>query len=549
MTRAASATTARDLRTRGGPLTGTGTLLRFMLRRDRVGVIAWVAGLTFLTVLTASSFTTLYATEAERQSLVATLESPAAVAMTGVNHSPDDYHYGAILGHQMLFFTVLLAGLMSLLLVVRHTRQEESTGRAELVRSAVVGRHATLAAALLTAAVANAALALALAVALGASGIDGITWGGSWLYGAAHAAVGLTFAGIAAVTAQVSEHPRGATSMALAALGLAYVLRALGDVGGNVLSWFSPIGWAQATQVYVNDHWAPLAIAPVATLGLAALAVALSTRRDVGAGLLPPRPGVARASDTLATPLGFALRIHRGAMIGWAVAMLVLGVMYGSVLGEAETWLAEIEAMGDMLPQVAGVGMTELFGAMVTGIMAIFAAVYGTIAAQRMRAEETAGRAEPVIATGLSRARWVMSHVAVVGAGAVVVLLAGGLGLGLTGAAAIGDAGLLPRLVGASLAYAPAVWVVIGLVVALYGFLPRAVGAAWILVLYAFLVTYLGGLLQLPGWAGSLSPFDHVPLLPAEAFALAPLLVLTAIAGVLVAIGLAGFGRRDVPST
>jgi ABC-2 type transport system permease protein len=45
----------------------------------------------------------------------------------------------------------VLAGLMSLLIVTRLTRQDEETGRAELVGSAAVGRRARLLAALVVA--------------------------------------------------------------------------------------------------------------------------------------------------------------------------------------------------------------------------------------------------------------------------------------------------------------------------------------------------------------------------------------------------------------
>jgi ABC-2 type transport system permease protein len=131
-------------------VTGTWTLVRFMLRRDRIRIPAWVAGLTLGTLATLASFTQTYPTAAERQTIAATMDTPAAVAMTGVNHGAADYTYGAMLGHQMLYFTVILAGLMSVLLVVRHTRAEEATGRAELVRSNVVGRHAATTAALLS---------------------------------------------------------------------------------------------------------------------------------------------------------------------------------------------------------------------------------------------------------------------------------------------------------------------------------------------------------------------------------------------------------------
>jgi ABC-2 type transport system permease protein len=529
-------------------LTGTGTLVRFLLRRDRIRIAGWVGGLAVVTLATANNFTQIYATAAERQTIASTMESPAGIAMVGVNHGIGDYTYGAMLGHQMLWFTAMLAGLMSALLIVRYTRTEEAAGRAELVRAAVVGRHATTAAALVVVAAANLAVAVLMALGLGAIGIEGVDWQGSVLYGAAHAATGLVFAGIAAVTAQVTEHPRGAAGMAVAAIGLAYVLRAVGDVTGGTLSWLSPIGWAQATQVYVVDRWWALLPALAATAALVTVAVALGNRRDVGAGLRPPRRGSPVASDALATPLGFAFRLHRASLLGWVVALFVGGVMYGSVLGEAERWLAEIEAVGELVPQIEGVTLTEAFASVLTIVLAIFAGVYAVLAAQRMRSEEVAGRAEPVLATAVSRTRWVASHVAVAMGGAVAVLLAAGVGLAVTGAASTQDAELLPALLGATLVHVPALWVTTAIVVALFGLLPRAIPLAWAVVLYSFVVLYLGELLRFPDWMGNLSPFGHTPGLPAEAFTLAPLAVLTAIAAVLVAVGLGAFRRRDLDS-
>ncbi|CAM5715606.1 hypothetical protein SHIRM173S_07680 [Streptomyces hirsutus] len=127
------------------------------------------------------------------------------------------------------------------------------------------------------------------------------------------------------------------------------------------------------------------------------------------------------------------------------------------------------------------------------------------MAALRPRSEETAGRAEPLLATGLSRARWVGGHLAVAMGGGTVVLLLAGLGFGIAGAASTGDAGLLPDLVGAALAYAPALWVTVGVAVVLFGWFPQASQAAWIVPVYAFVVGYLGQILQFPGWMNNLS--------------------------------------------
>lgn len=530
----------------GNALAGLRTLIRFDLRRDRIRIPVWIGALTLGTVAPAASFADLYATPAARQATAETMNSPAGIAMTGPTRYLADYNFGSMTAHQMLGFVVILVGLMSALMIVRHTRAEEETGRAELVRAAVVGRHAHMTAALVVAVITNLALGALLALGMGSLDLGGITWSGSLLYGAAHAAVGIVFAGVTAVTVQITEYSRGATGMALAVIGLAYVLRAAGDVGNDSLSWLSPIGWAQATYVYVDDRWWPLLIAVPVAAALVAAGFVLSTRRDVGAGLRPPRLGRRAASNALTRPVGFALRLHRGMLVGFVAALALLGISYGSILGDAEEMLANVEAIEEALAEVGGATVVESFASMVTLVMAVIASVYAVLAALRPRAEESAGRAEPLLATGLSRVRWLASHVAVAMIGGAGVLVAAGLGFGITGAMTAEDTGLISSLVGAALAYVPALWVTAGVGVALFGLAPRAAPLVWIVPLYAFVVGYLGEILQFPEWMNALSPFGHVPQLPADDLTAVPLIVLTAVAAGLVVVGLAAFRRRDV---
>lgn len=70
-------------------------------------------------------------------------------------------------------------------------------------------------------------------------------------------------------------------------------------------------------------------------------------------------------------------------------------------------------------------------------------------------------------------------------------------------------------LLGAALAYLPAIAVTVGFAVALFGWAPRATVLVWLVIAYAGTIGYLGGLLGLPAWLHNLSPFGHVPLLPA----------------------------------
>ncbi|WP_128817729.1 ABC transporter permease [Streptomyces sp. S063] len=545
-------TTAAALRARTAPgpgpgaFAGTAALIRFALRRDRVRLSVWLLALTLGTLATASEYTTLYATAEKRAAVAATMDSPAALAMTGPRRYLSDYDIGAMLGHQMLGFMAVLVGLMSVLIVTRHTRNEEETGRAELVRSTVVGHHAQLASALAVAAVANIALAVLVALALVSTRIDGIGTGEALLYGLTHTVIGLVFAGIAAVTAQVTAHARGASGMALALIGVAYVLRASGDVGNDALSWLSPIGWIQRTYVFVDNRWWPLLLCLATAALTAAAGFVLSTRRDVGAGLRAARLGRRTASEALTRPFGFALRLHRATLLGFGAGLFLMGLMYGSILGDAADMVKDIEQVQEALAEIGGSSVAESFASMVMVVVAVVAAVYVVMASLRPRAEESAGRAEPLLATGLSRDRWLGSHIAVALAGGTALLLAAGLGFGLAGAASTGDTALVGELLGAAVAYAPALWVTAGVAVVLFGWCPRAASAAWVVPVYAFLVGYLGAILRFPDWMNDLSPFGHVPRLPAAEMSWTPVLVLTAVAAGLVLSGLAGFRRRDL---
>ncbi|MFG3253765.1 ABC transporter permease [Streptomyces sp. NPDC048172] len=530
----------------GNVLAGTGILFRFALRRDRVRLPVWVLALFLFTLTAANNFKTKYGDAGNRADIAKTLDSPAGRAMTGPErYLQGGYDYGAMLSHQMIAYMAIMVALMSVLAVARHTRTEEETGRAELVRAGVVGRHASLTAALGVAALANVVLALLIAVTLPGLDMEGIDSRGALVYAAAQAAVGLFFAGVAAVTVQITAYARAATGMAFAVLGAAFALRAAGDVGTDALAWLSPIGWAQRAYPFVDDRWWPVLLTFVCAVALGAAGYVLSTRRDVGAGLRPPRRGSARATPFLASPLGLALRLHRGLLAGFSGGLLLLGAMYGSLLSDVEDLVKDLGEVKEAIEKMGG-SITDSFAATIMVVLAVVSSVYVVMAALRPRAEETAGRAEPLLATALSRTRWTGSHFVLAVVGGTCVMLVGGLGIGVAGAASTGEADMLPRLLGAALAYAPALWVTGGLAALLYGWAPKAAPAVWIVPVYGFATGYLGQLFDFPGWMKNLSPFGHVPQLPADGMNWTPELLLTLVAAALFAAGAAGFRRRDL---
>lgn len=523
-------------------LAGTAELVRFVLRRDRIVLPACVAGIALLLVLSASSVKELYPTPADRAHLAATLgDNPALRALRGQPHAIDTL--GGLVSFEMAVAGSLFVALMSLLLVVRHTRAEEERGRTELVRAVAVGRWAPLAAPL--AVVIAADLAIGLLSALGMVAL-GLPVAGSFALGAVYAAAGLVFAATAAVAAQVVESSRGATGIAAAALGASYALRAIGDLGSGALTWFSPLGWGEEVRAYAGDRWWVLLLPLAATVLLVVAAYALLDRRDLGAGLVQPRPGRPRATPRLAGPLALAVRLQRASVLGWTAGLLLLGIAYGAIAHDIGDFIDGNKAIGDLLTREASAGLVDAFLASVLLLLGIVAGGFAVQSTLRAHGEEAAGRAEPLLAAALSRTRWAASHLAVAFAGTAMMVTAAGLGAGLADAVRSGDAAQIPRLAGAGLAQAPAAWVLAGLALTAYGLSARAIAVPWIALTACVLLWFLGPLAHLPGWVTDLSPFTHTPQVPATAVSAGPLVALTAVALALSGLGLLALRRRDL---
>lgn len=180
------------------------------------------------------------------------------------------------------------------------------------------------------------------------------------------------------------------------------------------------------------------------------------------------------------------------------------------------------------------------------GILALIVSVYAVTTLLRARTEEAGVRAEPVLATRATRGGWLGGHVLVAALGSAWLLAVAGAGEGLAHGLRIGDLGQTSRLAGAALAQVPAVLVVAGLTVALFGWLPRLVVVAWGVLVVFLLLSRLGPALQLDQWVLNLSPFTHAPQLPAEPLAAAPVLALLTVAAAFAGLGFAGFRRRDL---
>lgn len=528
--------------------TGTGALARLIVRRDRVLLPIWMFFLAVLPVALASGTATLYKTDAQRQGYIDDLGgSPLLLLFYGPK--PSDPNLGALIFWRAATGAVIMA-LIGVLFVIRHTRVEEEAGRRELLGATVVGRHAAVAAALAT--MTGASLIVGVLVALGMiSQHTPVT--GAFAMGLAWAFAGILFAAIGAVTAQLSEGAGAARGIGIAVLGLAFGLRGAGDAtsGLSWLTWLSPLGWIYNVHAYAGDHWWIFILIVAATAGLALLALRLSARRDVGAGLLPPRLGPASAAPSLSSPLALAWRLHRGSLYGWLGGLGIIGgLLFGGVAKTSADLLEDNEQLTQILERIGGTsGAADVFLAGTLGFGAIAVAAYGISAALRMRTEEAALRSEALLATGVSRLRWAASHLVFAFLGPTVVMLVTGLTAGLFYGASTGDVGReVPRVVAGALVQLPAIWVLAAITVAVFGLAPgKAPAIGWAALSLCVVLGQIGAALQLNQALLDVSPFTHIPRVPGGPVAVAPLLILLLITAGLVAAGLAGFRRRSIP--
>jgi ABC-2 type transport system permease protein len=525
-------------------LAGTGTLVRFLLRRDRVRLPAWAVGFGVFMLYLVTALPAAYGTEEELAGAAQLFEEPVGRMMIGPGYGFEAPTLERFVTNGYGLYFLLLAALMSILLVTRHTRVEEQTGRAELVRANVVGPQAAITATLVVALVTNLAAALTVVVVM--VGVGGFGAAGSLLFAAGIAATGLAFAGITALTVQLTTYSRAAAGMAGAVLGVAFVLRSGGDMaqlGGNALSWASPLGWGQQTGPFVLDRWWPLSLLLVLAVAAASAAYLLAARRDLGASLIAVRPGRARATASLGSPLGLAWRLERASIIGWAIALAVGGSAFGAY---ADALMSAIDDMPEAFLELFGGAEDVLDGylAYMAVFMAFVVSIYAILAVQGLRTEETSGRGEPVLATPVGRWAWLAANVGVTAGGVVLLMGVTGAATGLGAAMVTGDGSHVWELAVAHLNHVPAVWVVLGIAVLLFGAAPRAIPVTWAIVGYGMVVGTFGPLLQLPDRLERLSPYAHAAELPLEPFTVLPVLLLVLISVAMAGAGAVAFRRR-----
>ena len=525
--------------------TGTGTLLRLFLHRDRFLLPLWILLPVALGMITAATFTAM-ADQGIHSVLHEFDIDPLVSSILGPVMSFD--LSGAIVWRGTSQLAIVLA-IGSLLTVIRHTRTDEETGRSELIRAYQVGPYAGLTAALILTIVANLISGVMIALSVIALGGDPA---GSSLFGATLSIIGCFFAGIGALSVQLWEGSASARGIGVAVIGLGIILMIMNNLGGGdtVLKWMSPLAWQRVTKPFAGNYGWSLWYFAFISLILVVISYLLSTRRDLGAGILPSSPGPAEASPNFSNTLALAWTLHKKSFFGWLICILLYIVVFSafspglSQSGGISGWLSSLG--GTNWAEQTGLGY--VFVSIAIYLTSLVVAAYAITAVLRMKKEEAEGRAELIVDKKVSRIRWMSSHLIVIASCSAALLLATGVAGGLVYGFASGDlSNNFGDIFNMNISKIPAVWTLLGLTTLLYGLWPSLTSVGWVPLL-SFILLELGWEAQIVDWSlMRISPFAYAHYtIDISSLALLQLFLLLCLSFILMGGGLCAFRNRDI---
>lgn len=535
--------------------TGTFKLLRLYARCDRIKLAIWIFGVAATIFASVWSVSELYKTqEAVNGYVSVAISNAAARAFNGPIMGASQ---ASVILTETFSFSTLIVAFASTLLIIRHTRRAEESGRAELIAAEAVGVFASISAAML--------LAIGFNIALGASftfsyAFCGMDWGGSILAGVSLGLMGMVFAAIAAIAAQITQTSRAANGIAGGAIGLFFLVRAVGDILGKVepsgteiksswISLLSPMGLARDVQPLVHNNIWPIYVLLALAVVLTIVAFVILKYRDLGSGIIPVRRGPPEASRWLSTVLGLAWRQQRGLIIGWSVSMILMSAIVGSMANEAGKFTSASQTMTEWITVLGGSeNIVKAYLAFCMLLIGVMVTAYVIQAMQKVVTEESDGRLELILACRVHRAAWLLSHVGLVAMGGLILLALNGLGVGITYGIIINDTwNQTCSLLAAGLVQLPAALIFLSLAALSFAVLPKlAIAINWLCFTLCYVIIQFGEVFKLNQWVLDLSPFTHIPAMPSQDITWTPIFNMTAIAVVGVLAALLLFRRRNL---
>jgi polyether ionophore transport system permease protein len=457
---------------------------------------------------------------------------------------------GGYTAYKCFVFLTTIGAIWGLLAATRLLRGEEDSGRWQVVLAGgTTATRATLATLLALAGAVGILLAgTSLLVLLAGRDPDvRFTASESFFYGLSIAIAPAVFAGVGALTSQLSRSRRLATGIAMYVFAVAFIVRMIADSGPGTkwLLWFTPFGWTERMRPFTDPDPRPLVVAVVAVIALVMAATSLAGRRDAGAGAWTTHDVGAPRSFGLRSPLGLAVRLELPLLIAWWVGAAMAGLSLGIIAKVATGSIPE--SFRDALDNfgVQGSFLKQYFGV----AFLLVAAVVGLLPASQIGAaadEETSGRLVHLLARPARRANLLLGRLALATAAVVIAGLLAGLGSWLGVKSQGVDPGFGAMVV-AGLNVVPTALLVLGIGAVVLALVPSASAPTiYAVVTASLIIDLLASMVSSFAWLDHLSLFRYMALAPAQdpdSTTIATTLLLT---GTLYVAATLLFRRRDL---
>ncbi|WP_366179995.1 hypothetical protein ABXS69_06915 [Actinomyces timonensis] len=466
-------------------LSGTrawGAHARLRLRAERTWLITLPAVVLVLTALLSPSYGTAYSSEAAMARAVASARANDTMLLLygSLSHGADPVQIAV---WELGAMTCLGTSIVVVLRTASLTRGEEDRGRAELLHAASVGPARRVLGQALTLALLSALIGVGAGTGLLA--LDGAALADARAYGTAVALTCLLLAAQAHLAAQIASDAPGARWLGLAVLAAAYLVYGLScsqepgwaDLPGRL----SPFHLRQALSPGGQNAWLPALWGGCAWMLLVIITILTARRRDLGQGLVTMRSPRAGRPLGVGGPVPLALRLSRGGITVWALALSaaawLLIDMGGAVVARAQEGAFDPDSgLGAILG--GGDDAGEAFLGYVGSLIGALTALQAVSLANRAGADELVGRAEALASTGVRPARLLLAWWCAAAAGSGFALCCAAASAAGAGDGALGTGARdAVRLVAGQW---PAALAAASVASAICGALPRWRGIAWL---------------------------------------------------------------------
>lgn len=519
-------------------------------RRAVMPALLWGAGLGVYVSLQAIVYTSTYKTPIERAKLSTSLSGATALVGPG----RDLQTAAGYTAWKCLMAVAVVTATWGLLTATRLVRGEEDEGRWEIMLAGAATRASAVRQAAAGLGAAVAAMLLALAAPVVATGRQhSVLIGGSAaaFFAITVVSAAAMFTAIGLLVSQLVPNRRLAAAMTGSILVASFLIRMVADSGSGVawMRWASPLGWLEQMRPLTGSDPRPLLLVTALCTLCVIAAVRIAGRRDLGTAAWSGRTDARPRLRSLGSPFGLAARLVKGNGIAWLLGTSVFAAVIGS-----ETTLA-VRALSDSSvaqKTLARLGANGQLGRAYLGIsfklmtiLVILVAINQLSAARR---EESSGRVDHLLCRRVSRARWLGGRMVLATAWAATTAIAIGvffwastigqhLGVDWTSYMSAGVNTLPPALA------------TLGLGLLMFGLRPAFTSAvAYGYLAWSFLVELVSGAFPKAWLLMDTSVLHHIAIAPARSPNWTTAGVMTAAGVLTAAAGIARFERRDLQS-